>query len=78
MTSGSIQDFSTVFPNMNFEAGEWGIITIFAIWELFCSSTDFENPVVVNKMLGIFQGTTPVAGATNQVFLWVELYKNKL
>ncbi|XP_058950151.2 proteasome adapter and scaffold protein ECM29 isoform X1 [Pocillopora verrucosa] len=30
------------------------------------SSTDFENPMVVNKMLGIFQGTTPVAGATNQ------------
>lgn len=30
------------------------------------SSTDFENPKVVNKMFGMFQGTTAIAGSTQQ------------
>ncbi|XP_078353041.1 LOW QUALITY PROTEIN: proteasome adapter and scaffold protein ECM29-like [Oculina patagonica] len=30
------------------------------------SSTDFENPKVVNKMFGIFQGTAFIAGSTQQ------------
>lgn len=34
---------------------------------LHCSSTDFENPKVVNKMFGIFQGTAFIAGSAQQV-----------
>ncbi|XP_020604939.1 proteasome-associated protein ECM29 homolog [Orbicella faveolata] len=30
------------------------------------SSTDFENPKVVNKMFGMFQGTTSIAGSAQQ------------
>ncbi len=37
------------------------------ICNLYCSSTDFENPKVVNKMFGIFQGTAFIAGSTQQV-----------
>lgn len=40
---------------------------------VYCSSTDFENPKIVNKMFGIFQGTVSTPASTQQVQLHIIL-----
>ena len=43
------------------------LVGVLIIGNLHFSSTDFENPKVVNKMFGMFQGTASIAGSAQQV-----------